>query len=60
MIRPVDMVALNLLTDRDDVVTYINVLVQVERPEDNEEKFWIPTPENPGNGEEHSLYKENT
>ena len=28
--------------------------MKVERPEDNEEKFWFPTPENPGNEQEHS------
>ena len=39
MIRPVDIAALNLLTEHDDVVTYINALMQVERPEYNEEKF---------------------
>ena len=50
MIRPVDIAALNLLTEHDDVVTYINALMQVERPEDNEEKFWFPFPE-----QEHSL-----
>ena len=54
MIRPVDIAALNLLTDHDDVVTYINALMQVERPEDNEEKFWFSTPEHPGNEQEHS------
>ena len=35
-IRQVDIAALNLLTEHDDVVTYINALKQVERPEDNE------------------------
>ena len=45
MIRPVDIAALNLLTEHHDVLTYINALMQVERPEDNEEKFWFPTPE---------------
>ena len=54
MIRPIDIAALNLLTEHDNVVTYINALMQVERPEDNEEKFWFPTPENPGNEQEHS------
>ena len=39
MIRPVDNIARNLLTEHDDVVTYINALMQVERPEDVEEKF---------------------
>ena len=54
MIRPVDIAAHNLLTQHDDVVPYINALMQVERPQDNEEKFWYPTPENPGNELEHS------
>ena len=36
MIRPVDIAALNLLTEHDDVVTWINALMQIERPEDNE------------------------
>ena len=54
MIRPVHIAALNLLTEHDDVVTYIDALLQVERPEDNEEKFWFPTPEHPGNEQEHS------
>ena len=54
MIRPVDIAALNLSTDQDDVVTYINVLMQVERHEDNKEKLWFPTPKNRGNEEEHS------
>ena len=54
MICPVDIAALNLLTNHDDAVTYINALMQVERPDDNEEKFWFPTPEHPGNEQEHS------
>ena len=54
MIRPVDITALNLLTEHDDVVTYINALMQRERPEDNEEKFWFPNPENSGNEQEQS------
>ena len=54
MIRPVDITALNLLTEHDDVVTYINALMQRERPEDNEEKFWFPNPENFGNEQEQS------
>ena len=54
VIRPVDIAAVNFFTEHDDVVTYINALMQVERPKDNEEKFWFPTPENPGNEQEHS------
>ena len=33
---------------------YINALMQVERPEDREEKFWFPSPGNLGNEDEHS------
>ena len=51
MIRPVDIAALNLLTEQDDVVTYTNVVMQVERPEDDEKKL---APEIPVNTEEHS------
>ena len=54
MIRPVDIAALNLLTEYDDVVTYINALIEVERPKNNEEKLWFPTPRNPGNEQEHT------
>ena len=54
MIRPVDIADVNLLTDHDDVVTYIDALMQVERPDDKKEKIWFPTPENPGDAEEHS------
>ena len=57
MIRPVDIAAFKLLAEHDDIVTYINALMQVERPEDNEEKFWFPTPENPGNEQKHSPNK---
>ena len=46
--------ALNLLAEHDDVVTYINAHMQVEQPEDNEEKFWFPFPKNLGNEQEHS------
>ena len=54
MIRPVDIAAPNLLTEYDDVVTYINASMKVERPADTEEKIWLPTPENSGDAEEHS------
>ena len=46
-IRQVDKAALNLLTDHDDVVTHINALMQVERPNDNERKVKVPNSRNP-------------
>ena len=54
MIRSVDIAALNLLREHQDVVTYINALMPVERPKGNEENFWFPTTENPRNAEDHS------
>ena len=57
MIRHVDIAALNFLTEHDDVVTYINALMQVERSEDNEVKFWFPTPEYPAMNKNIRKYK---
>ena len=54
LIRPVEIAALNPLTDNYDVVTYNNAVMQVECPENNEEKFRFPTPENTGNEDEDS------
>ena len=53
-IRAVDIAALNLLTEHDDVVAYVNALMQVDSSEQIEEKFWFPTPENPGDESEHT------
>ena len=53
-IRPVDLAALNLLTEHDDVVAYESALMQVDSPEETEEKFWFPTPENSGDESEHT------
>ena len=52
--RPLDIAALYLLTEHDDVVAYVNALVQVDSPEDTEEKFFFPTPENHGAESEHN------
>ena len=53
-IRPVDSATLNLLTDHDDVVTYVNALMKIDRNEKNDTKFWFPTPDNPGTESEHT------
>ena len=37
-IRAVDLAALNLLTEHDDVVAYVNALKQIDSPEQTEEK----------------------
>ena len=54
LIRSVDIAVINHSKEHDDVETYINDLMQVERTEDSEGKILVPNPENPGNTEEHS------
>ena len=44
----------NLLTDHDDVVAYVNALMQVDSPENTEAKLRFPTLENPGDEAEHT------
>ena len=46
-IRPVDLAALNLLTEHDDVVAYVNALMQVDSSERTEKKFGSPLPKIP-------------
>ena len=53
-IRAVDPASLNLLTEHDDVVAYVNASMQIDSPEQTEEKFWFPTPEDPGDESEHT------
>ena len=48
------MAELNLLTEPDAVVAYVNALMQVDSPENKKEKFWSPTRENLGDESEHT------
>ena len=38
-IRPVDIAALNLLTEHDDVVAYVSALMQIKSPDNSVENF---------------------
>ena len=53
-IRPVDAAALKLLEDPDDTHMYVNELMKSNETEQSDENLWFPTPENPGNEEEHT------
>ena len=53
-IRPVDVAALKLLNDPDDTHMYVNELMKSNETEQNNRNLWFPTPENPGNEEEHT------
>ena len=53
-IRPIDAAALKLLQDPDDTHMYVNELMKSKEGEQNDENLWFPTPENPGNEDEHT------
>ena len=53
-IRPINAAALTLLQDPDDTHMYVNELMKSSENEQNNEKFWFSSPENPGNEEEHT------
>ena len=53
-IRPIDAAALKLLEDPDDTHMYVNELMKANETEQNDENFWFPTPDNPGNEDEHT------
>ena len=53
-IRPVDAAALKLLEDPDDTHMYVNELMKSNETEQSDENLRFPTPENPGNEEEHT------
>ena len=53
-IRPIDVATLTTLQDPDDTHMYVNELMKSTNNEQNDENFWFPTPENPGNEDEHT------
>ena len=53
-IRPIDAAALKLLQDPDDTHMYVNELMKSRENKQSGENFWFPTPENPGNEEDHT------
>ena len=42
------------LQDPDDTHMYVNELMKSSNDEQNDENLWFPTPENPGNEDEHT------
>ena len=53
-IGPVDVATLTTLQDPDDTHMYVNELMKSTNNEQNDENLWFPTPENPGNEDEHT------
>ena len=54
-IKPVDMAILSMIPQGDpDLTAYLNELLRTSKPEQQDNTFWFPTPENPGKPEDHT------
>ena len=54
-IKPVDMAILSMIPQGDPNLTaYLNELLRTNKPEQQDNTFWFPTPENPGEPEDHT------
>ena len=54
-IKPVDMAILSMIPEGDpDLVTYLTELLRTNKPDQQSNTFRFPTPENPGNTEDHT------
>ena len=54
-IKPVDTALLSMILEGDpDLVTYLTDLLRTNKTDQQNNTFWFPTPENPGNTEDHT------
>ena len=54
-IKPVDMAVLSMIPEGDPgLITYLTELLRTNKPDQQTNTFWFPTPENPGNTNEHT------
>ena len=54
-IKPVDMAVLGMIPEGGpDLITYLTELLRTNKPDQQTNTFWFPTPENPGNTNEHT------
>ena len=54
-IKPVDMAILSMIPQGDlDLTAYLNEFLRTNKPEQQDNTFWFPTPENPGKAEDHT------
>ena len=54
-IKPVDMAILSMIPEGDPhLITYLTELLRTNKPDQQTNTFWFPTPENPGNTEKHT------
>ena len=43
-----------LQQDQEQATHYVSSLIKANKNRQNQERYWFPTPENPGNAEEHT------
>ena len=54
-IKPVDIAILSMIPQDDpDLTAYLNELLRTSKPEQQDNTFWFPTPENSGKPEDHT------
>ena len=54
-IKPVHMAILSMIPEGDpDLITYLNELLRTNRPDQQTNTFWFPTPDNPGYTDDHT------
>ena len=54
-INPIGMAILSIIPGRDpDLITYLTELLRKKQTDQQNNTFWVPTPENPGNIEDHT------
>ena len=55
LIKPVDMAILSMIPEGyPDLITYLTELLRTNKRDQQTNTFWFPTPEKPGNTEEHT------
>ena len=53
--KPVDMAILSMIPQDDlDLTAYLNEFLRTNKPEQQDNTFWFPTPESPGTPEDHT------
>ena len=55
-LRPVNPTSVRHLlnNNHDDAIHYLNSLLKTSKPDEVNETYWFPTPQNPGNEQEHT------
>ena len=59
-VKPTDPVSTwHLLNEIDvDAIYYVSSLLKANRHNNQNEQYWFPTPENPGDEDSHTLYND--